>query len=68
MTVTDRDVDRIHEKLDKLEEKMDNILDMLRDHHGRISQLEATGGTIKTGLILLIPVIMKLIYDLAKAI
>ena len=65
-----RELDQVHSKLDRLDEKLDNIVELiggLRVAHGeRITSLESFAGFIKVGGSLVIPILIKVIYDIAK--
>ena len=65
--MTTRELDQIHEKLDKLDEKIDNILSKLGDSGERIAKLESLAGMVKLGVTLVLPLIVKIIYDITRA-
>jgi hypothetical protein len=63
-----RELDQVHSKLDRLGEKLDTILAELkaeqREEHGRLVKLESFAGFIRVGTVVLLPIIIKVIYDL----
>lgn len=68
--MTVRELDQVHEKLDKMSEKMDNIIEILAGQRERLTRVESFQGFIKVGLTLAVPAalaIFKLIYDITRA-
>ena len=66
--MTIRELDQLHEKLDRLHEKVDNILELNGVVRERVAKLESYAGFTKVGITLVLPVIMKVIYDLTRSI
>jgi uncharacterized protein YaaQ len=57
-------INQLDKKLDKLDTKLDNIIESLKDDHGRITKLESFAGFIRTGAVVLLPILIKVMYDL----
>ena len=65
--MSENELDSIHEKLDRHEVKIDKILDKLESHHGRLASLETMSGMVKTGLVIIVPLVIKCVYDLIRS-